>query len=77
LHNIILAWFLVVAIAKTNRGPKDDIPGVIYQLDSSPLLPLIELKAYAPDIIVKLLTAFMIAAWSVAIPSILKCLSSY
>ena len=65
----MLAWFLVVAVAETNGGPKDDIPGLIYRLDGSPLLLSIELKAHAPDIIVKLLNAFMIATWS-AIPSI-------
>ncbi|KIM73871.1 hypothetical protein PILCRDRAFT_14861 [Piloderma croceum F 1598] len=58
----------VVAVAETNGGPKDDIPGLIYRLDGSPLLPSIELKAHAPDIIVKLLNAFMIAAWKHAIP---------
>jgi hypothetical protein len=72
--NIILARVLVVSVTETNGGPKDDIPGLIYRLDGSPLLPSIELKAHAPDIIVKLLNAFMIAAWS-AIPSILTSIA--
>jgi hypothetical protein len=29
----MLARFLVVAVAETNGGPKDDIPGLIYRLD--------------------------------------------
>ena len=60
----VLTSFPAVHSVPERKAPDAACPTIAYTADGSPLLPHIDLNGISPQVIVSILQAFMIAAWS-------------